>query len=228
MSDISQEYFDDEDIGPDDDNMQDSDGFAAQSQEEYNDCAGEGLIETGRYNDDGQSISSSSDAGESDKVSSVIDLDLELQAIKGLPAETEFYSIHPLIVIQTSYGKLPASLPAPSRSEFPCLLTSASVRLTKVCDCRRQKTLRQRKRSARSRAHRHRRSGVGKTRKTMIWVGRGRWQAIPRSRLWALDEQFVELLCDITAQQSTTTSQRGGRADTVMIFVVILPPFNAL
>jgi hypothetical protein len=99
MSDISQEYFDDEDIGPDDDNMQDSDGFAAQSQEEYNDCAGEGLIETGRYNDDGQSISSSSDAGESDKVSGVIDPDPELQAIKGLPAETEFYSIHPLIVI---------------------------------------------------------------------------------------------------------------------------------
>jgi len=99
MSDISQEYFDDEDIGPDDDNMQDSDDFAsAQSQEEYDD-AGTGPVETGRYNEDGQSVSSSSDAGESDEVSSVIDLDLELQAIKGLPAETEFYSIHPLIVI---------------------------------------------------------------------------------------------------------------------------------
>ena len=68
-----------------------------QSQEEYDDAGagpddvGAGPVETGRYNED---VSSSSNAGESDKVSSVIDLDPELQAIKGLPAETEFYSIH--------------------------------------------------------------------------------------------------------------------------------------
>ena len=93
MFDISQEYFDDEDIASDDDNIQDSDGFSAQSQEEYDD-AGAGPVETGRYNKDGQSVSSSSNVGKSDEVSSVIDLDPELQAIKGLPAETEFYSIH--------------------------------------------------------------------------------------------------------------------------------------
>jgi hypothetical protein len=52
MSDISEEYFDDEDIAPDDDNMQGSDGFAAQSQGGYDDRAGEGPIETGRYNND--------------------------------------------------------------------------------------------------------------------------------------------------------------------------------
>ena len=82
MSDISQEYFDDGDIAPDDDNIQNPDGFAAQSQEEYDD-AGEGPVETGRYNKDGQSVSSSSDAGESDDVSSVIDLDPELQVALG-------------------------------------------------------------------------------------------------------------------------------------------------
>ena len=45
MSDISQEYFDNGDIAPDDNNIQNSDGFAAQSQEEYND-AGAGPVET--------------------------------------------------------------------------------------------------------------------------------------------------------------------------------------
>jgi hypothetical protein len=48
MSDISQEYPDDEDITPFDDSMHDSDGFAAQSQEEYDDCTREfeGPIDT--------------------------------------------------------------------------------------------------------------------------------------------------------------------------------------
>jgi hypothetical protein len=99
MSDISQEYLYNEDIGPYDDNMQDTDGFAAQSQEEDNDCAGEESIETSRSDGDGQSVDSSSNAGESDEVSSVADLDPELQEIKGLPAETEFCSINPLTLI---------------------------------------------------------------------------------------------------------------------------------
>jgi hypothetical protein len=94
MSGISQEYFDDEDIAPYDDNTQDSDGFAAQSQEEEDDCAGEGSIETSQSNGDGQPIDSSSDAGESDEVSSIADLDPELQEIKGSPAETRFRTIH--------------------------------------------------------------------------------------------------------------------------------------
>jgi hypothetical protein len=78
MSDISQEYFDNEDMAPYDDNMQNFTDFAAQSQEEDNDCAGEGSIDTGRSNGDGQSVDSSSDAGQCDNVSSVTDLDLEL------------------------------------------------------------------------------------------------------------------------------------------------------
>ena len=93
MSDISPKYSDDEDIAPYDDNMHDSDGFAAQSREEYDDRAKEGPIDTDGYYGDGQSVSSSSDAGESNKVSSVIDLHrlhLQLQVIK---AEILFYSI---------------------------------------------------------------------------------------------------------------------------------------
>ena len=46
MSDISPEYSDDKDIAAYDDNMQDSDGFAAQSREEYDDRAKEGPIDT--------------------------------------------------------------------------------------------------------------------------------------------------------------------------------------
>jgi hypothetical protein len=53
MSDISQEYPDDEDIAPFDDSMHDSDGFAAQSQEEYDDRAKEGSIDTDGHNGDG-------------------------------------------------------------------------------------------------------------------------------------------------------------------------------
>jgi hypothetical protein len=45
-----------------------------QSQEEYDDPAEEGLIDTDGYNGDGQSVSSSSDIGESYEVPSVIDL----------------------------------------------------------------------------------------------------------------------------------------------------------
>jgi len=57
-----------------------------QSQEEDEDCAGEGSIETSRFNGDGQSVDSSSDAGESNEVSSITDLDLELQEIEGSPS----------------------------------------------------------------------------------------------------------------------------------------------
>ena len=71
MSDISPEYSDDKDIAPYDDNMQDSDGFAAQSREEYDDRAKEGPIDTDEYYGDGQSVSSSSDTGESNKVASM-------------------------------------------------------------------------------------------------------------------------------------------------------------
>ena len=99
MSDISQAYFDDEDIAQYDDNMCDSDGLAAQSQEEYDDHAGEGPIDTDGYNGDGRSVSSSSDVEESFEVSSVADLDPELQAIKGVPAEILFYSLQTLTVI---------------------------------------------------------------------------------------------------------------------------------
>jgi hypothetical protein len=49
-----------------------------QSQEEYHDRAGEGPINIDGYNGDGQSVYSSSDTGEGDEVSSVIDLDPEL------------------------------------------------------------------------------------------------------------------------------------------------------
>lgn len=60
------------------------------SQEKYDDRAGEGpIIDNDVYNGDGQSVSSSSDAGESDEVSSVVDLDPELQAIKGSPVEKQ-------------------------------------------------------------------------------------------------------------------------------------------
>lgn len=89
MSDLSQEYFDDKDIAPYDEDLDD---FAAQSQEEDDDCAREGSIETNRSNGDGKSVDSSSDAGGSDEVSSVTDLEPELQEIKGLPVETEFRS----------------------------------------------------------------------------------------------------------------------------------------
>ncbi len=99
MSDISQEYSDDEDMAPYDDNMYDSDDFAAQSQEEYDDRVEEGPIDTNEYNGDGWSVSSSSNIGESFEVSSVVDLEPELQAIKGVPAEILFYSIQPLTVI---------------------------------------------------------------------------------------------------------------------------------
>ena len=63
------------------------------SQEENDDRAGEGPINTDGYNGDGQSVFSSSDTRRSDEVSTVIDLDPELQAIK---AEILFYSIQPL------------------------------------------------------------------------------------------------------------------------------------
>ncbi len=53
MSDIPQEYSDDEDMAPYDDNMYDSDDFAAQSQEEYDDRVEEGPIDTNEYNGDG-------------------------------------------------------------------------------------------------------------------------------------------------------------------------------
>jgi hypothetical protein len=49
-----------------------------QSQEEHHDRAGEGPINIDGYNGDGQSVCSSSDTGEGDEVSSVIDLDPEL------------------------------------------------------------------------------------------------------------------------------------------------------
>jgi hypothetical protein len=64
MSDISQEYSDDEDIAPYYDNMHDSDDFAAQSQEAYDDHAGE-PVDIDGCNGDGQSVSSSSNIGES-------------------------------------------------------------------------------------------------------------------------------------------------------------------
>jgi hypothetical protein len=54
MSEISQEYSNDEDVAPYDDDMHDS-CFAAQSQEEYDSRAGEGPIDIDGYNGDGQS-----------------------------------------------------------------------------------------------------------------------------------------------------------------------------
>jgi hypothetical protein len=95
MSDMSQEYSDDEDIAPYDDNMHDLNGFAAQSREEYDDHAGEEPIDIDGHNGDGQSVSSSSDIGESFEVSSVVDLDPELQAIKGSPVKILFHPVQP-------------------------------------------------------------------------------------------------------------------------------------
>ena len=88
MSDISQGYSD---ITPYDDNMH---GFPAQSQEEYDDRAAEGPIGADGQNGDGESGFSSSDNGEIFEVSSVIvDLDPELRAIKGSPAEISFVQL---------------------------------------------------------------------------------------------------------------------------------------
>ena len=99
MSDISQEYSDDEDIASSDDNTDDSDSHAALSREEHDDRAEEVPIDIDGYTGDGRSVSSSFDTGESEEeswlVSSPVDLDPELQAIKGLPAETLFRSIQP-------------------------------------------------------------------------------------------------------------------------------------
>jgi len=52
-------------------NLYDSDDFAAvsESQEEYDDRAGEGLVDTNGYNGDGRSVSSSSNIEESFEVS---------------------------------------------------------------------------------------------------------------------------------------------------------------
>ena len=52
-----------------DDNKYDSDGFTAQLQEEYDVCAGEESIDIDEYNDDGQTVLSSSDIEESFEVS---------------------------------------------------------------------------------------------------------------------------------------------------------------
>jgi hypothetical protein len=82
MSEISQEYSEDKDIALYDDNMHDSDGFATQSEEEYDDRTREGPIDIDGHNGDGQSVSSSSDTGERYKVSSVVDLDPEIQRSK--------------------------------------------------------------------------------------------------------------------------------------------------
>ena len=71
MSDIPQQYSDD------DYKMPDSDGSTAVSQEDSEN-------DRGRYED------SSSNAGDSE--SSVADLDPDLQAIKGLPVESRYHS----------------------------------------------------------------------------------------------------------------------------------------
>ena len=64
-----------------------------QSQEEHDHGAGEGPIDADGENGDGESELSSSENGESFGVSSVVDLDPELQAIKGLPAEISFVQL---------------------------------------------------------------------------------------------------------------------------------------
>ena len=107
MSDISQESSSDENKAPYDDNIHESDGSTAESQDEYDDHAREGRIDTDGYNCDRQSVSISSDIEESYEVSSVIHLDPELQTIK---AEILFYSIQPL-----------------TRQKFMCLLAMAHV-----------------------------------------------------------------------------------------------------
>jgi hypothetical protein len=53
-----------------------------QSEEEYDDRTGKGPIDIDGHNGDGQSISSSSDTGKSYKVSSVVDLNPEIQQSK--------------------------------------------------------------------------------------------------------------------------------------------------
>jgi hypothetical protein len=73
--------------------MHNSDGFAAPSKEEYNNHAGEGHIDIDGFNGDGQSVSSSSNIGESFKVFSIADLDPELQVIKGSPMEILFHPV---------------------------------------------------------------------------------------------------------------------------------------
>ena len=88
MSGTPQQHSD-EDIAPDDEDL---DTSAAGSQEGDDDST----IETSGLNGDGKYADGSSNAGES-KVSSLADLDPDLQKIKGLPIETQSHSIHPLI-----------------------------------------------------------------------------------------------------------------------------------
>ena len=107
MSDISQESSSDKNKAPYDDNIHESDGSIVESQDEYDDHAREGHINTDGYNCDRQSVSISSDIEESYEVSSVIHLDPELQTIK---AEILFYSIQPV-----------------TRQKFMCLLAMAHV-----------------------------------------------------------------------------------------------------
>ena len=115
---------------------------------------------------------------------------------------------------------------APSIFASSRLLTSTSVVLTKV-HCQRQKMPRcQRKRNPRA-PQRHQQSRVGKVWK-MIWMTHLQTLSPSRQRSNADLEQFMELFCNIPAQQSTTTSQRGRRVDTTMTFIVMLPLFNAL
>ena len=64
-----------------------------QSQEEHDHGAGEGPIDADGENGDGESELSSSENGESFGVSSVVDLDPELQAIKGSPVEISFVQL---------------------------------------------------------------------------------------------------------------------------------------
>ena len=109
MSETSQGYSDDENIAPYGNNVHrhNSNGFAAESQEEHDDHAGEGPIDAAdRYHGDGQSVSSSSDIGESDEVSSVVDLDPELQAIKGLPPKTLLFNTTPDCDLRQDCGNL--------------------------------------------------------------------------------------------------------------------------
>ena len=70
MSEISQEYSDDEDIAPYNNNVHwpNSDAESEEDSEAHDDRAEEGPIDADGYHGDRQSVSSSSDIGGSDEV----------------------------------------------------------------------------------------------------------------------------------------------------------------
>ena len=95
MSSTPQEDSDDDNMAQYVDNKHDSDGIGAQ---EHNARAGEGPVDIDKYDGDGKSKYGFSNTGENDEeswsVSSIADLDLELQKIQGFASEMFYFIWH--------------------------------------------------------------------------------------------------------------------------------------